>query len=107
MANQLPNFLDIFDPQRVVIVGNSFVKRLANDGLQGLIPWNGTFDVTEQAVTFVHTLWDHKIFKIQNMEKESFERDLKEFVGFVDMVVLIIGGNDIANDAYGTVFSTS
>ncbi|MCP3928949.1 MAG: hypothetical protein GY705_07600, partial [Bacteroidetes bacterium] len=84
-------------------MGNSFVKRLANDGFQGLIPWNCSFDVTEQAVTFVHTLWEHKIFKICDMEKKSFERDLKEFVGFVDMIVLIIGGNDIADDAYGTV----
>ncbi len=92
-------------PKQILVVEDSHAQRLCSDGFDTKtgVPWNMGCLPHLHIVATAHRFLDHEIFKISDLAKEGVLDDLKKWMNYCQLVVIILGGNDIADDAFGTV----
>ncbi len=100
------NDIPALPPRRVMILGHSFVQNLKMHEKREKIAANCSFTASEHQAIYQHQFSGlgkmHRIFTIGDLCETGVIEALTPYDGMVRMLVIIIGGNDVASSAFTT-----
>ncbi len=93
-------------PKTIALMGHSFVGRLQEHGNDSTSPvqFNMGCDINQHIVFYLHKFDGFKISTIYDLNTEGLWEAVKKIRGerMFDLVVLLLGGNDVANSPFDT-----